>query len=87
MFIISKWSTYIFAKNYHYEDFFENKVHAVYYENHLDLAENIKKYSNNYNERFNISLNGKKRYFELFENTKVTKYMIEKIFDKKFQID
>lgn len=70
-------------KNYHYEDFFENKVHAVYYENHLDLAENIKKYSNNYNERFNISLNGKKRYFELFENTKVTKYMIEKIFDKK----
>ena len=24
-----------------------------------------------------------KRYFELFENTKVTKYMIEKIFDKK----
>ncbi len=70
-------------KNYNYEDFFENKKHAIYYENHLDLIDYIKFYSKNYKQRSEIAYNGKKRYFELFENNLVTKYMIEKILDKK----
>ena len=70
-------------KNYNYEDFFDDNVHAIYYENDLDLVENIKFYSKNYTLRSKIAFNGKKRYFELFENNLVTKYMIEKILDKK----
>ena len=70
-------------KNYNYEDFFDNKIHAIYYDDHLDLIEKIKIYSKDYNKRYNIAFNGKKRYFELFENTLVTKYMIEKILQRK----
>ena len=70
-------------KNYQYEDFFDNKIHAIYYSNHLDLIEKIKIYSKDYKQRYKIAFNGKKRYFELFENTLVTKYMIEKILERK----
>lgn len=70
-------------KNYKYEDFFDNKIHAIYYDNYLDLIENIKIYSKDFKQRCKIAFNGKKRYFELFENTIVTKYMIEKILERK----
>ena len=70
-------------KNYQYEDFFENKIHAIYYENHEDLIENIKYYSKNFKDRSSLAYEGKKRYFDLFENNLVTKYMVEKIMDNK----
>ncbi len=70
-------------KKYHYEDFFENKIHAIYYENHEDLIDNIKHYSKNFKDRSTVALAGKKRYFDLFENNLVTKYIVEKIMDNK----
>ena len=68
-------------KGYEYEDFFEDKIHAVYYTSHEELIDKIKFYSNNFKERSAIAEKGKKQYFDLFENTIVTKYMIDKILD------
>ncbi len=69
--------------NYSYEDFFENKKDVIYYNSHEDLIESIKKYSRDFKSRSEIASSGKKRYFDLFENNLVTKYMVEKIIDKK----
>ena len=68
-------------KGYQYEAFFDDKKHVVYFENHEDLIDKIKFFSKSFNDRSAIGYNGKKRYFDLFENNTVTKYMIEKIFE------
>tara|TARA_Y100000768_G_C23922687_1_gene655802 strand:+ start:162 stop:1208 length:1047 start_codon:yes stop_codon:yes gene_type:complete len=71
-----------FVQNgYHYEEFFDDKKHVVYFENVEDLINKIKYYSKSFNDRSSIGYNGKKRYFDLFENSTVTKYMIEKMFE------
>ena len=70
-------------KGYSYEDFFEDKVHVVFFDSHKDLEEKILFYSKNYKDRAKISENGKRRYFELFDNKIVTSYMVEKIFNSK----
>ena len=71
--------------NYSYEDFFENQKEAIYYNTYDDVIEGIKKYSKDYKLRSEIALKGKKRYFQLFENNLVTKYMINKILDNKIE--
>ena len=71
--------------NYSYEDFFENQKEAIYYNTYEDVIEGIKKYSKDYKLRSEIALKGKKRYFQLFENNLVTKYMINKILDNKIE--
>ncbi len=70
-------------RGYDYEDFFDDKVDVVYFENKDDLSELIKYYSNNYAERSKISYNGKNKYFDYFENTVVSNYIVEKILDNK----
>ncbi len=70
-------------KNYSYEDFFINEKHAIYYNSHDDLIDKIKFYSKNFDLRSKIAQAGKFKYFELFQNTIVTKYMIEKILNIK----
>ena len=70
-------------KGYSYEDFFESGKEAVFFDNNDDLSELIKYYSNNFPERSKIAYNGKIKYFELFENTCVSKYIVEKILDYK----
>ena len=70
-------------KGYFYEDFFEDKKDVVFFDNSSDLSDYIKYYANNYTERSKIANNGKKKYFDLFENTIVSKYIIEKILDYK----
>ena len=52
-------------------------------DDHNDLSDYIKFYSKNNNDRSKIAFNGKEKYFKIFENTLVTKYMIEKILDYK----
>jgi len=69
--------------NYFYQDFFEDKKDAVYFESLVDLSEKIKYFSKKDKERCEIAYNGRLKYFNLFENTKVTQYMIEKILDLK----
>ena len=74
-------------KEYNYEDFFDDKIDVVYFENKDDLSELIKYYSKNYKERSRISYNGKKKYFDYFENTIVSNYIVEKILDSKITIN
>ena len=67
-----------YLNNYFYQDFFEDKKEAIYFDSNEDLSEKIEYYSKNNQERSNIAMNGKLKYFDLFENVLVTKYMIEK---------
>ena len=69
--------------DYFYEDFFDDKKDAIYFSSSEDLSDKIKYYSNNSNERCRIAHSGKLKYFKLFENLLVTKYMVEKILDYK----
>ena len=68
---------------YSYEDFFEDNIDVVYFNSPEELSDKIKYYAKNEKERCNIAFNGKMKYFNLFENVAVTKYMIEKILDYK----
>ena len=57
-------------------DFF-NKNEIVFYKNINDLEEKIKFYSKNDQIRIKIARNGKKKYFKLFNETKISKYFID----------
>jgi glycosyltransferase involved in cell wall biosynthesis len=57
-------------------DFF-NKDEIISYNNISDLADKIKFYSSNDKLRKKIAENGKKKYFKLFNETKVAKYIID----------
>ena len=57
-------------------DFF-NKNEIIFYQNINDLADKIKFYSKNDQIRIKIARNGKKKYFKLFNETKITKYFID----------
>ena len=57
-------------------DFF-NKNEIIFYKNINDLADKIKFYSKNDKNRIKIARNGKKKYFKLFNETKITKYFID----------
>ena len=70
-------------RGYSYEDFLGDRKDVIYYDDHNDLSDYIKFYSKNNNDRSKIAFNGKEKYFKIFENTLVTKYMIEKILDYK----
>jgi len=58
-------------------DFF-NKNEIVLYNNINDLADKIRFYKKNDKLRKEIAKNGKKKYFNLFNELKVTKYLINK---------
>ena len=57
-------------------DFF-NKNEIIFYKNINDLADKIKFYSRNDKIRIKIARNGKKKYFKLFNETKITKYFLD----------
>ena len=56
---------------------FFNKNEIIFYKNINDLADKIKFYSKNDRIRIKIARNGKKKYFKLFNETKITKYFID----------
>ena len=66
----------------HMKDFF-NKEEIIFYKNIDDLADKIKFYSNNDNLRKKIAKNGKTKYFKLFNETRISKYIIDISFGKK----
>ena len=70
-------------RGYFYEDFFDDRKDVVYFKDSNDLSDYIKYFSKNDNFRSEIAFNGKKKYFDFFENVLVSKYMIEKILDYK----
>lgn len=57
-------------------DFF-NKKEIIFYSNIHDLSDKIKFYSKNDKLRKEISKNGKNKYFKLFNETRITKYLID----------
>ena len=62
--------------------FFSDKE-MIFYENIHDLADKISFYKKNDNIRKKIAYNGKKKYFKLFNETKITKYIIDRSIGKK----
>ncbi len=56
---------------------FFNKNEIIFYKDINDLADKIKFYSNNEKLRVKIARNGKKKYFKLFNETKIAKYLID----------
>ena len=63
-------------------DFFNNQE-IISYTNINDLSDKIKFYSVNEKLRKKIAKNGKKKYFKLFNETKVSKYIIDISFGNK----
>jgi len=63
-------------------DFFDHDE-IIFYNNIDDLADKIKFYKNNDRERVKIARNGKMKYFKMFNEKKITNYIIDKSFGKK----
>ena len=64
------------------DDFF-NSNEMIFYNNIDELSDKIKFYSVNENIRRKIAQNGKKKYFKLFNETKITKFFIDVSIGKK----
>jgi hypothetical protein len=63
-------------KKVQFDDFF-NKNEMIFYNNVDELSDKIKFYSANDKIRKKIAYNGKKKYFKLFNETKITKFFID----------
>ena len=59
-----------------FSDFFNNNE-IIFYDNLIDLSDKIKFYSANDKLRKKISKNGKKKYFKLFNETKISKFIAD----------
>ena len=65
---------------------FFNSNEIVSYSNIDDLADKIKFYKKNDKKRIKIAKNGKKKYFKLFNETRIAKYIIEKSLDNNISL-
>ena len=63
------------------EDIF-SKNEIVFYSNLEDLSEKIIFYKNNHKSRTKIAKKGKQKYFKLFNETKISKYILDKSYGK-----
>ena len=63
-----------------------NNNEVVFYENIEDLSSKIKFYLNNERIRRNIAKSGKKKYFKLFNEKRISDYLIKRSLGKKFQL-
>ena len=66
-------------------DFF-NQNEIILYENISDLAQKVKFYKKNINQRKKIAYQGKKKYFKLFNELRTTKYIVDKSLGKSVQL-
>ena len=62
------------------------KKEIVFYSNLEDLSEKIIFYKNNNKSRIKIASNGKRKYFRLFNETKISKYILDKSFGKNISL-
>jgi len=63
-------------------DFF-NKNEIIFYDNIYDLSDKINFYKKNNKSRIKIAKNGKKKYFQLFNELKTTKFIIDRSLGNK----
>ena len=66
-------------------DFFKSDE-IIFYDNINDLADKIKFYSKHEKERKKIAKNGKNKYFKLFNEKRITKYIINILTGKNFHL-
>ena len=66
-------------------DFF-NKDEIVFYKNVNDLSDKINFYAKKDIYRKKIAKKGKKKYFKLFNEKKITKYIIDISLGKKYNL-
>ena len=71
-------------KNAQHEIFNNNEI--VFYDDLNDLSSKIKYYKKNNKNRKKISKNGKKKYFKLFNEKRISEYLINKSLGNKFQL-
>ena len=57
---------------------FFNKDEIILYNNKYDLSDKLKYYKNNVSERRRIARNGQKKYFKLFNEVEVARYIVNK---------
>ena len=69
-------------KKVKYNDFFSNKE-MIFYEDIYDLIGKINFYKKNERKRIQIGINGKNRYFKIFNNRIVADYIVTKTLGKK----
>jgi glycosyltransferase involved in cell wall biosynthesis len=69
-------------KKVKYNDFFSNKE-MIFYEDIYDLIGKINFYKKNERKRIQIGINGKNRYFKIFNNRIVADYIVSKTLGKK----
>ncbi len=67
------------------DDFFNNKE-IIFYNNIDDLSDKIKFYSKKNSLRKKIAKAGKRKYFKLFNETKITKYILEVSLGKEVKL-
>ncbi|MBC8303894.1 MAG: glycosyltransferase [Pelagibacterales bacterium] len=72
-------------KNTQLNDIFK-KNEIIFYENLDDLADKILFYKKNTSSRKRIAKNGKNKYFNLFNETKISKYIIDKSIGKNAKL-
>ncbi len=65
---------------------FFNKNEIIFYNNINDLSDKIKFYSKNDRLRKKIAMNGKKKYFKLFNEKRITEYFINISTGKEFKL-
>jgi len=65
---------------------FFNSNEIVFYNNIDDLADKIKFYKNNDKTRIKIAKKGKEKYFKIFNESKVSQFIIDKSLGKKISL-
>ena len=64
------------------DDFFNNKE-IIFYHNKFDLSDKISFYKENPDSAKKIAHNGQKKYFKLFNEIEVAKYIVNESFSTK----
>ena len=65
-----------------FDHFFTDKE-IIFYNDKYDLSEKMNFYKKNIKERKKIARKGQEKYFELFNEIEVAKYIVNKSFDFK----
>jgi glycosyltransferase involved in cell wall biosynthesis len=69
-------------KKVKFNDFFSNKE-MIFYEDVYDLIDKVNFYKKNERKRIQIGINGKERYFKIFNNRIIADYIISKTLGNK----
>jgi glycosyltransferase involved in cell wall biosynthesis len=65
-----------------FNDFFSNKE-MIFYEDTYDLIDKVNFYKKNERQRIQIGINGKNKYFKIFNNRIIADYIFSKTLDNK----